>query len=89
MHDYVHRKISQWPKPIQEIMRTCTKASYKGEKDRRLAQEYIERLLNIGQQRFATQHDVDEQLRNHDIGWSDFLDLYDCVVRIRPKNFTE
>lgn len=80
--------ISSCSKTVKEIM-SCTNRPFAGEKDFNLARDFVNSLLNFGGCRYTTLEQLEEKLHSIRLSRQYFSMLYNDMVRITPKTFTD
>lgn len=86
MMSYMKRTPSRYDKPINELM-SCTDVKFSNDKDFYLAQQFVDNLLNIGDQRFTNCSTLVDKLSHTNIPLDVFAQLYNEMTKITKKKY--
>jgi hypothetical protein len=83
----VRNHSSKYSKAIKPILSLKYHKDFKSEKDLKLAQDFVNSILNIGDCRFCTSTDLISKLNDCSITLSTFNEMYNNVIKITPKEY--
>lgn len=82
---YLRHCPSKNSKPVNEILKT--RSGFKDEKDMLLSQQFVNHLMNVGENRFVGTGVLIDKLNEFGIGLDVFSKLFNTITRITPKEF--
>lgn len=86
----IRRKVSSQNKAIRVLFESCNKCSgFTSEKDLKMAQTFVNQLLDIGDCRYTDVQTLENKLSNINLSLGSFCNLYSNIIKLTPRQYAE